>query len=631
MLRINSIVCLWACLVLFMTSCKKDNPLSTLRSDETKVFIGNLKAPTSRCLTDQQMANVYEQNESYRTRIKDGRALTMYQMEQNHSRSAADEEMLTIPIHFIIVHRPGEAIGSGANISDARVLSQLEVLNQDFLRKNSDASNTPPVFPTSNSLIQFCPARIDPSGNATNGISRYASNMNFDDNEIRIKQATTWDHTAYLNVWVAPNIDGLGYAYLPSTTELPGANEDGAVILTEAFGGPNTGAQAPFDLGRTLSHEVGHVLGLDHIWGEGCNIDDGITDTPDQAADNVGCPNHPSPSCSNQGDMFMNYMDYTDDHCLNAFSSGQTVYMRQILRTSRAELVRPGRTSCTTDPTDPNAPTCTDGIRNGLETGIDCGGPNCTLCGSSPSADAGITSIIEEIGDDQECGNAISLVVTLKNFAPTPLTKVTIIASGTIGVLISYDWTGSLPGNASEVVRLPSLSLTQGRHEVQVSTIAPNDGADQNSGNDVSEILLTSSGGSAQLNLRIQPDDYAAEITWRIKDEYGQVVGSGGGYIDFDLQLIEETICLENGCYRLILRDSYGDGICCDYGEGWYTLTNGAGQELVASDGYYGYRETTWFCIEQGSFSRQRIDRAPRTLRPPKLREVIKNPIHRPN
>ncbi|MBK8503408.1 MAG: hypothetical protein IPL46_15030 [Saprospiraceae bacterium] len=96
----------------------------------------------------------------------------------------------------------------------------------------------------------------------------------------QLKKATRWDPNKYLNIWIAASIEGLGYAYLPTPSTLPSPDEDGVVILTEAFGGPNSGASAPFNLGRTVTHEVGHFLGLDHIWGDGCQVDDGITDTP---------------------------------------------------------------------------------------------------------------------------------------------------------------------------------------------------------------------------------------------------------------------------------------------------------------------------------------------------------------
>jgi hypothetical protein len=130
----------------------------------------------------------------------------------------------------------------------------------------------------------------------------------------------------------------LGYAQFPGGP----AQTDGVVILHSAFGTTGTAA-APFDRGRTATHEIGHWLNLFHIWGDdgtGCNGTDEVDDTPNQADENTGCPGFPSPSCANDpnGDMFMNYMDYTDDACMFMFTAGQVTRMQAALDGPRSSI-----------------------------------------------------------------------------------------------------------------------------------------------------------------------------------------------------------------------------------------------------------------------------------------------------
>ncbi|MBL7776053.1 MAG: T9SS type A sorting domain-containing protein, partial [Saprospiraceae bacterium] len=141
-----------------------------------------------------------------------------------------------------------------------------------------------------------------------------------------------WPRDAYLNLWVCDLSSGLlGYAQFPGGP----ANTDGVVCDYLYFGTTATGAQPPFDKGRTATHEVGHWLNCYHIWGDdgtSCTGTDQVADTPNQADENYGCPAFPTVSCSNgpNGDMFMNYMDYTDDACMNLFTQGQKTRMQAL-------------------------------------------------------------------------------------------------------------------------------------------------------------------------------------------------------------------------------------------------------------------------------------------------------------
>jgi hypothetical protein len=154
--------------------------------------------------------------------------------------------------------------------------------------------------------------------------------------------ADAWPSDRYLNIWVCPLAGGLlGYAQFPGGP----AATDGVVIRHSAFGTTGT-ATAPFDLGRTTTHEIGHWVNLRHIWGDdgtGCWGDDFVADTPNQGGPNTGTPPFPTVSCGNapNGDMFMNYMDYTDDVAMFMFSAGQVTRIHAALDGPRAAIGTP--------------------------------------------------------------------------------------------------------------------------------------------------------------------------------------------------------------------------------------------------------------------------------------------------
>lgn len=283
--------------------------------------------------------------------------LQHYQQQQQSNKTA---QVYTIPVVFHVVYsNPTE------NISDQQILSQLDVLNEDFRRTNPDTNNTPgPFQPVAvDTEIEFCLAQQDPQGNPHDGINRVSLSgspfsMNYIDNNI--KPSTSWDPNRYFNIWVV-NISGgtLGYAVFPGGSGLQGmpgnggpADEDGIVLNYETVGRPpHNPFNPPYNLGRTATHEVGHWLGLRHVWGDGgCAQDDYCNDTPDSDGANYGCsPAHVS--CSST-DMPQNYMDYSDDDCMNLFTADQKARMVTVLLNS------PRRQSLTTStvcqaPTNP--------------------------------------------------------------------------------------------------------------------------------------------------------------------------------------------------------------------------------------------------------------------------------------
>ncbi len=277
------------------------------------------------------------------------RAVTLDQIEQftqqymQQAENGVAKVAVTIPVVVHVIWRT-----TAENITDAKVQAQISQLNLDFARMNSDAGNTPAAFASLgvNTQVQFCLAQRDPNGAATTGIVRRQTTVtSFSDNDAVKFTANggdnAWPAASYLNLWVC-NLGGglLGYAQFPGGS----ASTDGVVVLYSSVGSmTNPGTATPYHLGRTATHEVGHWLNLRHIWGDANCGNDLVSDTPTQQTDNGGCPSFPHVTCSNgpNGDMFMNYMDYTNDACMNIFTNGQSTRMSALFSTggSRVSLL----------------------------------------------------------------------------------------------------------------------------------------------------------------------------------------------------------------------------------------------------------------------------------------------------
>jgi hypothetical protein len=257
-------------------------------------------------------------------------------------RTSARVGITRIPVVVHVVWKT-----AAQNISEAQIQSQIDVLNQDYRMTNPDIGQVPAVWQSirGDSRIEFFLATTDPSGNPTNGITRTQTQVeSFAQAGNPVKSAATggadpWPADKYLNIWVCQLGGGLlGYAQFPGGP----AATDGVVILNSAFGTTGTAA-APFNRGRTATHEIGHWLNLYHIWGDdgtGCGGSDEVDDTPNAAGPNYGCPPFPSVTCGNapNGDMFVNYMDYTDDACMYMFTAGQVARMQAALDGPRAAI-----------------------------------------------------------------------------------------------------------------------------------------------------------------------------------------------------------------------------------------------------------------------------------------------------
>ncbi|MBF9236312.1 T9SS type A sorting domain-containing protein [Hymenobacter sp. BT683] len=301
------------------------------------VIVG--EGPNRTCASMEALAAQIAADPAMARRLSDiEKQSARYASQPSNALERTTAVTLTIPVVVHVLYNT-----SAQNVSDAQIASQIAVLNEDFQKLNADVSKTPSAFAglAANVNIGFTLAKRDPSGNATTGITRKQVTQTSWGTDDRMKSSSTggttaWNTSQYLNIWVC-NLSGgvLGYAQFPGGA----AATDGVVILTTGFG-RNGSAAAPFNLGRTATHEVGHWLNLRHIWGDASCGNDLVSDTPTQQTSNTGCPTFPKRTCGNttNGDMFMNYMDYTNDACMYMFSTGQSSRMNALFATGGARV-----------------------------------------------------------------------------------------------------------------------------------------------------------------------------------------------------------------------------------------------------------------------------------------------------
>jgi hypothetical protein len=269
-----------------------------------------------------------------------------------NARLIDNNGIITVPIVFHVIHK-GEAVGLGTNISDARLIDQVAVLNECFSQSN-DQSLIQPFFKdfAGNPNIRFQLACYDPNGAGTNGIVRKQTSNPIPIFTVDSKNAhysgsggdDAWATDRYLNIWITPNLrdnDGIvfGYSQLPGKF-ITSPNTDGVVLLFDVVGRNATNAIGKTE-GKTLVHEVGHWLDLIHPFDGGCANDDKCADTPPQSYPTYGCPlvypyfppNRPICPNTSNGVMYDNFMDYTNDDCgLRMFTRDQVIRMRGVFQ-----------------------------------------------------------------------------------------------------------------------------------------------------------------------------------------------------------------------------------------------------------------------------------------------------------
>ncbi|MCP4441984.1 MAG: T9SS type A sorting domain-containing protein [Aureispira sp.] len=293
-----------------------------------------------QCGLQEYRTLLTQQDQQYTQELKTYQAqLKTLQHKGTQSLGRGSNDVLTIPVVVHIIHT-GQEIGQGSNLLENKIWEQLSILNADFRRQNMDAAFTPDEFEevAADTRIEFCLAAKTPNGESTTGILRHSypefSDRSYIENYIKLE--TQWNPDLYLNIWIvkipANNFGEftVGYSYYP-VPSMVGSVRDG-VVLDYRFVGLNPTHAAT---GRTATHEIGHYLGLSHVWENtsgqgGCAYDDGISDTPIQSEASFLCPSHPKGSCGSN-DMFMNFMDYVNDDCSNLFTNGQAQVMRTVL------------------------------------------------------------------------------------------------------------------------------------------------------------------------------------------------------------------------------------------------------------------------------------------------------------
>jgi PKD repeat protein len=481
------------------------------------------------CAAHDHMIKQHEQSPKMKEKAAELEQYTQQFLKSYSSFKAT--ETRTIPVNVIVVYA-----NSQQNISQAQIESQITVLNKDYGGTNPDLSNVPSEFTSVTSTgtgIQFVLSNIERHSNSR---SSWGTN-----DDVKYAYPPTSPSTT-LNMWIC-NIGGgiLGYAQFPGGA----AATDGVVFSPQYCGSSDYDdgsfyLSAPFDKGRTCTHEVGHYLNLRHIWGDGgCSVDDYVSDTPLAGAANYSCPSYPSKSCSSNGgwnsDMFMNYMDYVDDQCMYMFSEGQEARMWACLNSTRSDLGSSGGNI---------APTA------------DANGPY--------SGDPGVGISFSSAGSNDPDGS-----------------------------IVSYNWNFG-DGTTSTSANPSHTYSAAGNYNVSL-TVTDNEGA-TGTDNTTATVGSFCSGVSAcdgAITLTLVTDRYGSETSWTLKNSAGTTIESGSGYsnnrtYNFNWNLPE-------GEYTFTINDSYGDGICCSYGNGSYTLKDGCGNTLVTG-GNFGRTESTVIC-----------------------------------
>jgi len=426
------------------------------------IHANNVKlVETEKCGTDilhqQKLAN----DPSYANRLAEIEAHTQQVIQAAQNNKTANLEVITIPVVFHVLYN-----NSAENVGEEQLLSQLQVLNEDFRLQNSNINTLPSYFEglEADVEIEFCLAQSTPEGLPFDGITRTQTNLGtfaYGDTQpakfTALGGKDAWPRDQYLNFWVCDLSAGLlGYAQFPGEA----ADTDGIVVdyrYTGRIGNIATGVQ-----GRTATHEIGHWLNLRHIWGDGdCSADDFVSDTPTADGSNYGCLVG-SDSC-NDGvndlpDMVQNYMDYSDDSCMALFTLGQKERMRALFVGAGARANLAQSTAC--------------------------------ILPTLGANDAKLVEISNPIADQNYCDDQVPTTIRIRNFGSDNLTSLTVQTTVDGNVVSNFDWTGNLSTGDSENVPLGIITLSQGIHNIEFELTNVNGGTDVNLADNTADLTV---------------------------------------------------------------------------------------------------------------------------------------------
>jgi hypothetical protein len=494
----------------------------------------------ARCLTVENEA-LLQQKYPERLSSDEFEAWLAPKVEQVKANRATNRTIYNIPVVIHIIH-DGDAIGTGENITDAQAISQITVMNEDYRKLTGTRGGANTTGAAVDTEINFCLALQDENGIATTGVVRHVitpySNDVADgftgpdwettaDVEL-MKAATQWDPTKYLNMWVIRpgglplqngGLEGLlGYAQFPSNSGLSGlntsggaANTDGVVAGYNAMGTKDLDdgtfiLNGSYEFGRTMTHEVGHWLGLRHVWGDGpnsgsCAFDDYCDDTPNAENPNYDCV--AVTSCGS-ADQYQNYMDYSFDYCMDTFTQDQMDRIQTVMTNSPRRMELNSSNACSPAQTFD------------LDGQIEIENLNLVDC-TSPS---------------------ISPELTITNKGNNTLTSATITYNIDGGLDTTINWTGSLALDEFEPIYIPQISSVIGAHALNVTLSNPNGTIDDQLGNNTDTRNFTIT-GSICASIGNETDNYLTSttgVTFNSIDNLDNNPAGDVGYSDFTSQ-----------------------------------------------------------------------------------------------